>query len=162
MAGIDDSYIVHCAQTLCTMGIRSSYVVLGESHGVFLKGYAQLSIKDIKSHVNIVNFGGCVSPENPSTMAEAQRICARVEEETQIAYGDYAEQVLGIECEDGTIVMACAGICNPVITSVEWDKEKEDVFVDKGEKALYGKATITCKYGGIITIETTGQPEEEL
>ena len=160
MSGIYDSYIVHCAQTLCTMGIRSSYVVLGESHGVFLKQYAQLTIKDIEAYKNIIPFGGCISPENPDTVAEAEKICAKVEAETQINYGDCAAEVLTVEREDGTEVMACAGKCTPIIAAVEWDKEKEDVFVDKGKKALYGKATLICKYGGIITIETTGQPEE--
>lgn len=160
MAGIDDSYIVHCAQSFCSMGIRPSCVVLGESHGVFIKQYAQLTIKDVEAHKNIIHFGGCVSPENPDTVAEAKKICAKVEAETQMAYGDYAVEVLSVERDDGVTVMACAGKCTPIILAKEWDKEKEDVFVDKGKKALYGKAAITCKYGGIITIETTGQPEE--
>lgn len=159
MAGIDDSYIVHCAQTFCSMGIRPSYVVLGESHGVFLKQSAQLTVKDVKAHQNIIEFGGCISPENPDTVAEAKRICEEVEAETQMAYGEYAVQILSIQREDGTTVMQCAGKCRPTILTTQWDKEKEDVYVDKGKRALYGKATLTCKYGGIITIETTGQPE---
>ena len=41
----------------------------------------------------------------------------------------------------------------------KWDKEKEDVYVEPGKKALIGPATLTCKYGGIIKIITSGQPE---
>lgn len=159
MAGIDDTYIVHCAQTTCDFGMRPSMLVLNRSHGVFLKGMAQVAIQDCKAE-NIICFGGCMSPENPSTIEAAKEIAKEVAEETQIDFEDQVADIFTQESEDGKKTMACFGECTPEIVSVEWDKEKEDVYVEPGKKALLGAATLTCKYGGIIRIVSTGQPEE--
>lgn len=160
MAGLDDTYIVHCAQTACDYGMRNSMLVLEDSHGVFLKGQAQITIRDCKPE-NIICFGGCMSPENPSTIEAAKEIARDVAEETDMNFEDQVTDVFMQESEDGKQFMACYGECIPEIVSIEWDKEKEDVYVEPGKKALIGEATLTCKYGGIIKIITTGQPEEE-
>lgn len=73
MAGIEDTYIVHCAQTTCDMGMRASRIVLTKSHGVFLKGMAQMHVKDCKGTENVICFGGCMSPENPKTVVRQIR-----------------------------------------------------------------------------------------
>lgn len=159
MAGIDDTYIVHCAQTVCDFGMRASMLVLEDSHGVFLKNQAQVTIKDCKTE-NVICFGGCMSPENPKTIEAAKALAREVAEETEINFEDQVADIFTQESEDGTKFMACYGECEPEIVSIEWDKEKEDVYVEPGKKALIGEATLTCKYGGIIKIITTGQPEE--
>lgn len=159
MAGIDDTYIVHCAQTVCDYGMRASMLVLEDSHGVFLKSQAQMTIKDCRSE-NVVCFGGCMSPENPATIEAAKEIAREVAEKTQVDFEEQVADIFTQESEDGKNTMACFGECVPEIVSVEWDKEKEDVYVEPGKKALLGEATLTCKYGGIIKIVTTGQPEE--
>jgi len=160
MAGIDDTYIVHCAQTVCDFGMRPSMLVLEKSHGVFLKGQAQVTIKDCKGTKNVISFGGCMSPENPDTIEAAKEIARDVATETQVDFEEQVTDIFTQESEDGKKFMACYGECKPEIVSVEWDKEKEDVYVEPKEKALLGAATLTCKYGGIIKIVTTGQQEE--
>ncbi|MDE5907827.1 MAG: DUF4280 domain-containing protein [Lachnospiraceae bacterium] len=160
MAGIDDTYIVHCAQTTCDMGMRASRIVLTKSHGVFLKGMAQMHVKDCKGTENVICFGGCMSPENPKTVEAAKEVAREVAAETQMDFEEYVTDMFTQETEEGKKVMACFGECTPEIVSIEWDKEKEDVYVEPGKKALLGAATLTCKYGGIIEIVTTGQPEE--
>lgn len=161
MAGIDDTYIVHCAQITCDMGMRPSYLVLKKSHGVYVKNMAQITIKDCSGDDNIIPFGGCRSPENPSTLEAAQEIARQVYEETGMDYQEYAADMFKGETDDGKTVMQCLGECKPVIVSVEWDKEKEDVYVEPGKKALIGAAALVCKYGGIIKIIDPGQPESE-
>ena len=160
MAGIDDTYIVHCAMIECDMGMRPSYLVLTKSHGVYLKNMAQLTVKDCKAPENIIPFGGCMSPENPLVVEAAKEIAREVAKDTGMDYEEYAADIFKMETEDGKTVMGCLGECVPVIVSVEWDKEKEDVYVEPGKKALLGAATLVCKYGGIIKIVDTGQPEE--
>lgn len=159
MAGIDDTYIVHCAETTCDYGMRPSRLVLENSHGVFLKNQAQVTIRDCKSE-NVVCFGGCRSPENPMVIEAAKELAREVAEETEINFEDQVGDIFTQESEEGKKFMACYGECIPEIVSVEWDKEKEDVFVEPGKKALIGAATLTCKYGGIIRITAAGQPEE--
>ncbi len=158
MAEIDETYIVHCADTKCNFGMRESKLVLEASHGVFLKKRAQVTIKDCKPE-NVICFGGCSSPENPKTVETAKQLAREVAEMTGIDYEDQAEEIFTKKSEDGKKSMACFGECTPEIVSVKWDKEKEDVYVEPGKKALIGRATLTCKYGGIIEITTTGQPE---
>ena len=159
MAKLEESYIVHGAVTYCDFGLRESRLVLEESHGVFLKGLAQVTIKDSKSRENILCFGGCISPENPMTQETAREIAREVEEQTQLSFEEQIVEMFTLQTEEGKQVMACAGLCEPVIVSCTWDKEKEDVSVTAGKKALYGAATLTCKYGGQIRILTAGQPE---
>ncbi len=158
MAGIDETYIVHCAQTFCDYGMRVSKLVLEDSHGVFLKKLAQVTVKDCKSE-NVICFGGCLSPENPKTIEAAKKMAREVAQNTDVNYEEQVEEIFMLESENGKKYMACYGECIPEIVSVKWDKEKEDVYVEPGKKALIGPATLTCKYGGIIKISDSGQPE---
>lgn len=158
MADLNKTYIVHCAEAVCDMGMRNSAVVLTRSHGVYLKNVAQMHIED-KEEENIICFGGCFSPENPKTIEAAMEIEAQVEGETGVSFDDQILDVFTISEEDGKKHMNCVGECIPVIISEQWDSGKEDVFVEEERKALLGEATLTCKYGGIIKIIGSGQPE---
>ncbi len=158
-ADLSNTYVVHCADTVCSMGIRTSKIVLRKSHGVYLKDRAQMTIKDQKSDINVICFGGCCSVENPSTAEEAKKIAAMVKESTGKNFEKQVADIFTVEGEDGSKYMECAGECTPEIVSVQWDKEKEDVSVEPGQNALLGEATLTCKYGGIIKIIGTGQPK---
>mgnify|MGYP001135275151 CR=1 FL=1 len=156
---LKDTYVVHGAVTTCTKGMRESRLVLGESHGVYLKNAAQVSVKDIKPGENIICFGGCYSLENPATMAAAMKIVKNVKAQTGADFeGRIAETFLQ-EGGEQTDAVRCVGECMPEIVSVKWDREKEDVSVEQGKNAVMGEATLTCKYGGIIKIETSGQPK---
>lgn len=158
MAGIKDTYVVHCAATSCDLGLRDSKLVLGMSHGVYLKDLAQVSIRDQIGVANVICFGGCVSAMNPSTLAVAQQMAAKVAAETGTAV---PTDIMGMFTKEGTNgkALSVSGVCTPIIVSPEWDNEKEDVTVATGKKALLGEATLTCSFGGTITVIDTGQPE---
>lgn len=158
-ADLSNTYVVHCADTICSMGLRESKIVLRKSHGVYLKNRAQMTVKDQKGVVNVICFGGCYSAENPATIAEAENIAAKVKESTGESFEDQVKDIFTTQGEDGSKTMSCVGECTPEIVSVKWDKEKEDVSVESGQNALLGEATLTCKYGGIIKIIGAGQPE---
>ena len=68
----DTTYVVHCARIECSKGMRESYLVLGPTHGVKTRQIPQMTIKDILPEVNVINFGGCFSTENPSVKAAAE------------------------------------------------------------------------------------------
>lgn len=158
-ASLKDTYVVHCADTVCSMGLRESKIVLRNSHGVYLKEQAQMTVKDQESVTNVICFGGCISSENPNTVKAAKDIAAMIKENTGQDFEEQVTDIFTAEGEDGNKVMQCAGECIPEIVSVKWDREKEDVSVELGQNALLGEATLTCKYGGIIKIITAGQPE---
>lgn len=158
-ADLSNTYVVHCADTVCSMGLRDSKIVLRKSHGVYLKNLAQMTVKDQEGVTNVICFGGCLSAENPLTVREAERIAKEVKETTGQSFEKQVKDIFTTEGADGSKVMACAGECTPEIVSVQWDKEKEDVSVEPGQNALLGEATLTCKYGGIIKIIGAGQPE---
>ena len=157
-AELKDSYIVHCADTICSMGLRPSKIVLHQSHGVYLKKQAQMTVKDCKGEYNVLCFGGCVSPENPNTIEAAQNIAKEINESMGENFEEQVVDIFTVEGE-GCNFMQCAGECIPEIVSAKWDNEKADVSVEARQNALLGEATLTCKYGGIIQIVTTGQPE---
>lgn len=158
-AGLKDTYVVHCAETTCTMGLRNSKIVLRESHGVYLKEQAQMTVKDQEGVKNVICFGGCISAENPKTIEAAKDIAAEVNESMGQDFNEQVVDIFTTEGENGEQTMQCAGECIPQIVSQKWDNEKEDVSVELGKNALLGEATLTCKYGGIIKIITAGQPE---
>lgn len=160
-AGLQDTYVVHGAETTCDMGLRTSILVLRKCHGVYLKGQAQVTVKDKEGTTNVVCFGGCVSPENPDTVKVAKDIALEVKTQTGIDFEEEVMDIFTCDGEGGKKVMECAGKCIPEIVSVKWDKEKEDVSVTVGKNALLGEATLTCKYGGIIKVTLAGQPEPQ-
>ena len=149
---------MHGADIRCNMGLRLSKVVLRQGHGVFLKQIAQITDKDCIGGTNLINFCGCISADNPRTMEKALEISKKVEETTG---ENFDQEVADIFC-NGSIgsvkTMSCAGECIPDIVSTAWDEVKDAVFTD-GEKPVRGTATLKCRYGGVITIEMTGQPE---
>lgn len=157
-ADLSNTYVVHCADTVCSMGMRESKIVLRKTHGVFLKDLPQMTIKDQKSE-NIICFGGCYSAENPNTIETAENMAADVKKNTGESFEEQVVDIFTVEGEGGSKVMECVGECKPEIVSPQWDKEKEDVAVEIGQNALLGEATLICKYGGIIKIIGTGQPE---
>lgn len=140
------------------MGLRDSKIVLLKSHGVYLKDLAQMTVMD-KENFNVICFGGCVSPENPKTIETAVRLAKDVKNETGVDFEATVEEIFTKTGGGGKNIMECAGECKPSIVSVKWDREKDDVGVEKNGKALLGTATLACKYGGIIKIITSGQPE---
>lgn len=165
MPDLKDTYVVHCAMCQCSMGMRESYAVLENTHGVYLRGQAQMTVKDCKRS-NLVCFGGCYSMENPSTKKAAEEIQAAVEAECPDTFldkvmnwftGGKKTETVQNDVEEGQ--MAVLGECLPCIMSgQEWSEGKDGAATD-GARPLMGEAKLYCKYGGEIQIIAAGQPE---
>ena len=152
------AYVVHGAVTNCSCGLRQSHVVVPISHGSFIHNTAQLTIQDFVPVKNVQIFGGCTSPQNPSVQAAAAAIVKKVNSEPK----SFWEKVAGIFCKsdetsDASFVSQCAGACTPMIV-LPWSSGKKGVILDGARPLLYD-ATLVCTYGGVIKLETSGQPE---
>lgn len=158
MADKENTYVVHCADIDCNMGLRMSKLVLRQSHGVYLKQMAQITDKDCIGDTNIINFCGCISADNPKTTAKAKELSKEAEKITGENFDDEVEDIFCNGSIGSVKTMSCAGECTPEIISTSWDEVKDAVFTD-GQKPVRGTATLKCRYGGVITIELTGQPE---
>lgn len=177
----DKTYVVYTAQIKCMKnkekdyGMRSSMLVLPETHGIFVRGIPQMTALDNLAEINIINFGGCCSKENPSTVEKAKEIAKQATEEAK------KDRNLGEELVDGfmgfisdvkkaftgeeddsvdeSLIEVCYGKCTPIlIPGVAWTREKEKVSLN-GEAPLLRRCELHCLYGGIIILETSGQPE---
>lgn len=167
MAELNETYVVHTALIRCSMGMRETYLVLEDTHGVYLRRQPQMTINDSAGEVNVRCFGGCYSMENPSTRAEAERIQKEVEEACPDTFLDKVMQKFTggrkeaktQEAQEG--VPRVVGVCTPRIPAgTKWDQGKEGVET-KGEEPLLGGAKLRCIYGGEIEILTSGQVVEE-
>ncbi|WP_077611731.1 DUF4280 domain-containing protein [Clostridium sp. Marseille-P2415] len=165
MAELTDTYVVHGACSTCSKGMRASQVVLQKTHGVFLRGQAQMTVKDCKGEDNVICFGGCYSMENPSTAAEAEKIQKAVEEACPDTFldkvmgfftGGKKEKKQEAPAEEG--VPQVVGVCTPHIIAQEWDHGQDGVETG-GKRPMMGGAKLYCIYGGEIEIVESGQPE---
>lgn len=168
MPDLKDTYVVHCAVCKCGYGMRDSYAVLTDTHGVFLRGQAQMTVKDCKAE-NLVNFGGCYSMENPDTKAVAEEILRQVEEECPDTFLDKVMDTFSggkktkqtqtdpSLAEEGQLM--AVGKCLPCIMAGQnWSEGKSGVMVNT-KRPMMGEARLYCKYGGEIQIIQAGQPE---
>lgn len=125
--GAGDSYVVNGAMTECTWGTMGSRLILPVSHGVFIKGKAQLNIMDFIPFYNVLPFGMCKSMANPAVVA----IIAATQGSTR--------QVP----------------CTPIVLT-PWLKGKEDNLVEN-QQALLCSSMNMCLFCGLITINDDGQ-----
>ncbi len=145
MADLEDKYIVFGAKTKCSMGLRESQLVLDADHGIFIRGKAQFHVKDKEGIINVIPFGGCKSASNPDT---AKEMAMRGFTAAPLSFS-------GTFCMP-SLLTGCAGKCTPLITAAEWEDGSEFTDIDD-EKALLGRCTLACAYGGIIQITDAGQ-----
>ncbi|TCO68074.1 DUF4280 domain-containing protein [Marinisporobacter balticus] len=144
----DVRYVVHGAEIKCSCGLRTSKIVLPESHGEFIHDIPQLNVADSKPNINILPFGGCTSSENPSVRGKGR-------------IRSFIEKIIDFFCrkseEEMNKEMAgkSAGQCTPII-NMPWIGGKKDVLIED-QKALLNTCTLTCIYGGRITITHSGQ-----
>ncbi|MBD5464927.1 MAG: DUF4280 domain-containing protein [Lachnospiraceae bacterium] len=162
---LDKSYILHTALLVCDKAytneeIHPSYIVLPYSHGESIHGLPQLNVDDYIGDKNVLNFGICRSPKNPKVQEAARKILDEVKEESK----SWTDKLLGIFVDDSvddvcdsqeSLAAYCAGPCIPEFYQ-KWIDGKEDVLID-GSPALLGRCTLCCKYGGNITIQSSGQ-----
>lgn len=155
------SYVVHGATIQCSCGLRLSNIVVQLSHGEFIHNMPQLNIGDSKPNENILSFGGCTSPENESVQKAAEKIMKEVQEREK----GFMDHVMDFFCKNPKeevnedFVKKCAGECIPII-KIEWDGGKEDVLVED-KMALLTTCTLSCIYGGNITIIDNGQEQAQ-
>lgn len=165
MADLNDTYVVHTAATACSMGMRQSCAVLGNSHGVYLRQQPQMTVNDSLPMVNVMCFGGCYSMENPSTQAAAAAMQAAV---LAACPDTFLDKVMNFftggkkkaktqAAQEG--VPRVVGVCTPTIPpGTKWDNGKDGVET-KGDSPLLGGAKIRCLFGGEIQIVDSGQVE---
>lgn len=166
LAEMEKTYILHTAVLYCDKAARFSHLVLPKSHGEFIHGIPQLNVGDCIPNKNILSFGVCTSPLNPSVQEAAEKILDDVRKEheddftTKVCHffgkKTSAEKVCTNEKE--SLAAICAGVCNPQIFVDEWPDGKEDLIIE-GKKALLGRCKLSCGYGGTIIIFTSGQRE---
>jgi hypothetical protein len=109
--------------------------------------------------VNILPFGGCTSPENPSVQAAAAAMSVAMQAKPK----GFIEKVISFFCkpkdnaQDDRFVSQCAGVCTPIIVT-PWQNGKDIVEID-GKPALLASSCVSCLYKGEITFTTDGQSE---
>lgn len=166
LAELEKTYILHTAVLYCDKAARFSHLVTPKSHGEFIHGTAQLNVGDCIPNKNILSFGVCTSPKNPSVQEAAKKILNDVREEHK---NDFTTKVCNLfgkktaadkvcDNETDSLAASCAGVCDPQIFVDEWPDGQEDVLIE-GKKALIGKCKLSCGYGGEIVIFTSGQRE---
>ncbi len=125
--GAGDSYVVLGAMTECTWGSMDSRLILPMSHGVYIKGRAQLNIMDFMPIVNILPFGMCSSLLNPL-----------------VAAATIANQGVLRKMP-----------CIPVVVT-PWMNGKKDKLIEN-QPALLCSSMNMCLFAGLITINDDGQ-----
>lgn len=164
---LDKSYILHTALLVCDKAyvssmedVNPSYIVLPYSHGESIHGLPQLNVDDYIVDENVLNFGICRSPKNPEVQKAARTILDEVKNESK----SWTDKLMDIFVDDSvndvcdseeSLAAYCAGPCIPEFYQ-KWIDGKEDVLID-GSPALLGRCTLCCKYGGNITIQSSGQ-----
>lgn len=167
----DTTYVVHTARIECTCGLRESYLVLGDTHGVKTRQCPQMTVKDCVLNENIINFGGCHSMENPSTREAAEHavqaaqdaIAAKREEMNR--FEKWLDSLASIFVKDTEVEAAdslmeqCVGECIAEFPpDASWIRGHSKVSIN-GEQVLLRRCSRVCNYGGRITILMSGQPE---
>lgn len=163
-ARTDTSFAVYCARIECTCGMRSSYILLMLTHGVYTWQLPQLTTGDVKPGMNIPSFGGCRSLENPTLKAAAED-AAQKANRAIAKENTVVDKIVKLFCGGGTVEVTdslmeeCMGECTPSFPEgTQWKRGHEKVFVN-GEPVLMRRCTLRCDYGGQITILLSGQPE---
>ena len=167
----DTTYVVHCARIECSKGMRESYLVLGPTHGVKTRQIPQMTIKDILPFINVINFGGCFSTENPSVKAAAEAAVEAAQKAIEDKHnekgciGKFFDNVVDFFVGDHemnvdeSLMQQCVGEClSSFAWDAKWEKGHEKVTVN-GEPVLLRRCSLTCNFGGCITILVSGQPE---
>ncbi|WP_051775635.1 DUF4280 domain-containing protein [Paenibacillus tyrfis] len=146
MAGIQDTgdvkatYVVRGTPIRCSCGSAPDVLNLPSSHGVTVKEQPLLNITDCTVGKNIISFGSCNNPNNPGAK----------EEITTTSWFFFTSTTEIDKAANG--MLPCQPVFEP---GTRWMQDKEDVLVG-GEPVLTEKATLVCKWGGIILMDKKG------
>lgn len=122
-----DSYVVTGALMTCTFGMAPSALVVDPSRTDFLSNLQKGNIMDFKPMMNIMPFGMCTAPSNPTVAAA-----------TAAAMGVLTPMP-----------------CIPAVTT-PWMPGNMQVLV-QGQPALMRTCCNMCMWGGQISFTTDGQ-----
>ncbi len=115
------------ATLMCTGGLAPSSLVVAPANRVFAGGPPAANIMDNKPMVNIMPFGMCNMPSNPAVAAATA---------------------------------AKAGVFTPAAcipaTVAPWAPGSPTVLIG-GMPALSNTCTLTCMWGGVISVTAPGQ-----
>lgn len=145
----DYTYVAEMAKIQCSKGLRKSYFLMEEPHHVYIKGIPMCTTADVIPDQHIINFGGCVSRQNPALMKQAERLVDQLREKYNL------NKTADYEIDD--LLDLCACPCTPEFTTT-WLDGQEQVTVD-GAMPLLRRCEIFCRHGGKIVFRTSGQPD---
>lgn len=160
----DTTYVVHTARAECSCAPRYSYLALDETHGVYTRQIPQMTVGDVTEMVNIITFGRCKSKENPKVREAAEAVAQAAKEQIQNSQ-NWRDKLINlffkpeeIKVTD-SLIEECEGECIMEIpTGIDWLKAHGKMRISD-KFPLMRKCELTCKYGGLITILLSGQPE---
>lgn len=160
----DTSYVVLTARIECSFGKRESSLMLGDTHGVLTRQIPQLTVKDCIPGDNVITFGRCSSPENPNVVKAAEDAVADANKKIQ-ENKDWRDHIVDffvkpkeVKVTD-SLLAQCEGECIMEFpANAIWPDGHEKVTIN-GDAPLLRRCELMCKYGGLITILLSGQPE---
>lgn len=162
----DTTYVVHMARAECSCAARQSYLALDETHGVYTRQIPQMTAGDVTEMVNIITFGRCKSKENPKVWEAAEAAAQAANEQIKNSE-NWRDKIINfffrpegkeIKVTD-SLLEQCEGECIMEVPSgIDWLKWQGNVSIND-KPPLMRKCELTCKYGGLITILFSGQPE---
>lgn len=135
-------YLVRGAMLICSKGKACKRLELPEDHGVYTKNQPMIHERDCVVDINIPkgSFGVC-DGDCPAG-AKVMKVPEFDEEGNVIGETEYTGPA-----------------CEPVINE-KWKKPNKKVLIDDNgtkRRALTTDSLLICKYGGIITVVTSGQ-----
>ena len=165
----DMTYVVYGARINCNYGMRDSYLLLDNVHGVYTGGAPQMTVMDYIMDVNIVDFGGCKSAENPTTIQAAKDAVEAAGQaiKDEKASKPFLTWLTGFFVKDEDIpsemsedmISECMGQCiAEFVSDTGWMEGQEKVTIN-GEAPLLRRCELSCIYGGLVTILLSGQQE---
>lgn len=160
----DTTFVVHTARAECSFGIKESYLALDETHGVYTRQIPQMVISDQTFNLNVINFCGCKSKENPTVLAAAERAAKEAQQqiEEKKTWRDSVVQFFcgkkEIKVTDSLIEESVGECITEFPSNINWLNGHSKVTVNE-KPLLLRRCELKCRYGGNITILLSGQPE---
>ncbi|HIT87821.1 MAG TPA: DUF4280 domain-containing protein [Candidatus Coprocola pullicola] len=152
MAASIKSYVVHGAYTVCEHGSRKARLIVPISHGVYLRGKAQLNKGDYLPGKNVTPMGVCTA--GYSNICAEQEQAKNEKKSFSFSFMSKSEKNAAKEAQINRATSSVT-ICT-YMPLTAWLETKEDVFVD-GKEALLNTSYLICTKGGKVTILDDGQ-----
>lgn len=152
MAASMKSYVVHGAYTICEYGSRPARLIVPMSHGVYLRGKAQLNKLDCLPGKNVTPMGVCTA--GYSNICAEQENAKNEKKSFSISFMGGGKKQKAKE-EQIKRATSSVTVCT-YMPLTAWLETKEDVLID-GKEALLNQSYLICRKGGKVTILDDGQ-----